>query len=70
VRVRIEFDQCRRGADDGLGPQSRDLALDGAFQADECREPERGEKLDEVSAALRSAAQQRARRPDLHIRQT
>jgi hypothetical protein len=53
-----------------LGPQSRDLALDGAFQAGECREPERGEKLDEMSAALRSAALQRARKPDLHIRQT
>ena len=34
--------------------------MDGAFQADECREPERGEKLDEMSAALRSAAEQRA----------
>jgi hypothetical protein len=46
-----QHDQCRRGADNGLSPQSSDLALDGAFQADECGEPERGEKLDEVSAA-------------------
>jgi hypothetical protein len=50
-------DQRRRRAHDGLGPQPRDLALDGAFQTDDCRQPKGGEELDEVPAALHGATE-------------
>jgi hypothetical protein len=40
-------DQRRRRADNGLGPQSRHLALDGAFQAGQGCQPERRQQLDE-----------------------
>jgi hypothetical protein len=43
-----QHDQRRRRADDGLGPQSRALALDGSFQADERRQPERREEFDDM----------------------
>jgi hypothetical protein len=63
-----QHDQRRRCANDGLGPQSRALALDGSFQADECRQPERSEKFDHVSGALHMATQQRAGQRNLHVR--
>jgi hypothetical protein len=45
-------DQRRRRADDGLGPQSRALALDCAFQADQRCQPERGQEFDDLPGAL------------------
>lgn len=51
-------DQCRRGADDGLGTQSRALALDLAFQADQRGQSERHQQLDDLSAALTRAVEE------------
>jgi hypothetical protein len=61
--------QRRRRADDGLRAQTRAFALDGALQTDEGGQRERGEKLDQVSAVLRRASEQRVGQPDLHVRQ-
>ena len=38
---------------------ARAFALDRSFQADQRRQPERGQQLDHVSRALQVAAQQR-----------
>jgi hypothetical protein len=62
-------DQRRRRAHDRLRPQPSDLALYRALQADEGRQPERDEKLHQVSTALRGAAKERVGQPDLHARQ-
>jgi hypothetical protein len=42
------------------------VALDGALQTDDCRQPEGGDELDEVPAALRGAAEQRVGKPGFH----
>jgi hypothetical protein len=56
-------DQRRRRAHDGLSSQSRDLALNRAFQADECCQREGGGKLDEMPATLDRATKQRVSEP-------
>jgi hypothetical protein len=62
-------DQRRRRADNGLGPQSRALALDGPFEADQRCQPERRQEFDDLSGALARSIEQRAGQPDLHARQ-
>jgi hypothetical protein len=64
-----QHDQRRRGTDDRLGPQVRALALDGSFRADERRQPERGEEVDDVSSALHIAAQQGTGQQKMHAGQ-
>ena len=60
-------DQRRRRADDGLRAQACALALDLAFQADQCRQAERHEQFDDLPGALTRAAEERwIRQPEIH----
>src|SRR6185295_16456629 len=63
-----EQDQRRCGADDGLRAQARALSLDLAFEADQRRESERDEQLDDLPRPLSGAAEERRiGQPDLHV---
>ena len=66
-----EQDQRRCGADDGLRAQTRALALDLAFEADERRQSERDEQLDDLPRALsRAAEERRISQPEMHGEQS
>ena len=60
--------QRRRGADDGLGANAGALALQFALEADERRQAERDEQLDDLTGALpRTAEERRVRcQPEVH----